>query len=97
LKDNHIVIGSGGYTESEGFHKSEETKETEVQRMAVALPVQQPQDNQGPKEWHIEGPWAMMMSMYVERIIQRDTHCALIQKTAELDLESKPPTIVVAN
>ena len=71
MKDDHIVIGSGDYTESEGFHKSEETEETEVQRMAVALPVQQPQDNEGPKEWHIERPCAMMMSMYVERRTQR--------------------------
>jgi hypothetical protein len=58
LKDDYIVVESRDYAKSEGFHKSKKPKETKVQRVAVALPVQQAQDNKGSEEGHIKGPYA---------------------------------------
>jgi hypothetical protein len=85
LKDDHIINGSSGYSESEGFHKSEQSQETEVRRMAVALPVQQPQDDEGPEEGHVEGPHAVTTSMGVERRARESTYWVRTQETAELD------------
>ncbi len=97
MKDDHVIKGSSDYSESEGFHQSEQCQETEVRRMAVALPVQQPQDDEGPKEGHIEGPYAVAASMGVERRARESTYWVWTQRTVELDLDRIPPTIVVAS
>jgi len=83
LKDDHIIKGSSDYSESEGFHKSKQCQETEVRRVAVALPVQQPQDDEGPKERHIEGPYAVTTSVDVERRVRECTYWVRTQATAE--------------
>jgi hypothetical protein len=53
--------------------------------MTVALPVQQPQDNEGPKEGHIKGPYAATTSMNVEKRAIRRTHWFTTQAMAEGD------------
>lgn len=85
MKDNHSVVESADHTESECFHKGEKCQETEVRRMTVALPVQQTQDNEGPKEGHIEGPYAATTSMNVEKRTIRSTHWFTTQAMAEGD------------
>lgn len=85
MKDDHIVKGSSDYSESEGFHEGEQSQETEIRRMAVALPVQQPQDDEGPKEGHIEGPYAVVASVDVERRARESTYWFRTQSTAVVD------------
>src|SRR6266702_6791616 len=41
LKDDHVVVKSSDHAEGECLHEGKECQETDVQRMAVALPVQQ--------------------------------------------------------
>jgi hypothetical protein len=58
LHNNDIVIECHHNSERECFHKCEGRQQNEVQRMAVAFPVEHSEVDQGPKKRHVEGPSA---------------------------------------
>ena len=65
LQDDKIVEERKGDAEGERLQDREERKQTEIERVAVALPVQEAQRDQGTKERDVERPDARRRNIQV--------------------------------
>lgn len=59
LKNNSRIEEGSHDSERECFHKREDRQQDQVQGMAVALPVQETENDDCAEEWYIECPEAM--------------------------------------